>query len=37
MDKLADCELWYGFGNVFYCNITDGENRALPSFGPILL
>ena len=37
MDKLADCELWYGFGNAFYCNITDGENRALPSFGPILL
>ena len=37
MEKLADCELWYGFGNAFYCNITDGENRALPSFGPILL
>lgn len=36
-EKLKDCELWYGFGNDFYCNITDGENRALPAMGPIPL
>lgn len=37
LDKLAEYELWYGYGNDFYCNITDGENRAIPAMGPILL
>ena len=36
-EKLSDYELWYGYGNDFYCNITDGENRAIPAMGPISL
>jgi len=28
-------ELWYGYGTMPYCNITDGADRALPVFGPI--
>jgi sialate O-acetylesterase len=36
-EQLKDYELWYGYGNDFYCNITDGEGRAIPSMGPILL
>lgn len=34
-EKLGDYEVYYGFGNNFYCNITDGQNRAIPSMGPI--
>ena len=37
MNQLSDYELWYGYGNAFYCNITDGENRAIPAMGPIHL
>lgn len=37
MEELYEYELWYGYGNEFYCNITDGENRALPAMGPIYL
>jgi sialate O-acetylesterase len=33
--ELLEYELWYGFGNSYYCNITDGENRAIPAMGPI--
>lgn len=36
-EQLQDYELWYGYGNDFYCNITDGEGRAIPSMGPIYL
>lgn len=35
--ELADYALWYGFGHYCYCNITDGEGRALPAMGPINL
>ena len=34
-EELMEYELWYGYGNGFYCNITDGEDRAIPSMGPI--
>ncbi len=37
ISELCDYALWYGFGHSFYCNITDGEGRALPSMGPINL
>ena len=35
--ELGDYALWYGFGHYCYCNITDGEGRALPSMGPIAI
>lgn len=35
IDSLSEYELWYGYGNEFYCNITDGENRSIPAMGPI--
>lgn len=37
IEELFAYELWYGYGNNFYCNITDGENRAIPAMGPIAL
>ena len=37
IDELRRKKLWYGFGHSFYCNIRDGEGRAIPSFGPIEL
>lgn len=33
--ELLDYSLWYGFGHFTYCNICDGEGRAIPSMGPI--
>jgi sialate O-acetylesterase len=33
--EVMDYELFYGFGHSFYCNITDGANRAIPAMGPI--
>ena len=27
----------YGFGNSFYCNITDSAGRPIPAFGPVSL
>ena len=33
--ELSSYEVWYGYGNDFYCNITDGADRAIPSMGPI--
>lgn len=33
--ELRDYALWYGFGNQYYCNITDASGRAIPSMGPI--
>ena len=36
-EQLSDYEVWYAYGNDFYCNITDGENRAIPAMGPISL
>lgn len=35
--ELKDFALWYGFGHYSYCNIADGEGRALPAMGPINL
>ena len=35
IEKVKEYELFYGFGHDFYCNITDGDNRAIPSMGPI--
>ena len=37
IEKLFEYELWYGYGNDFYCNIIDGQNRAIPAMGPIAL
>lgn len=36
-EELSDYELWYGYGNDFYCNITDEGNRAIPAMGPIYI
>ena len=35
LPQLAEYVLWYGYGNAFYCNITDRGGRAIPSMGPI--
>lgn len=35
--ELENYAICYGFGHYCYCNITDGEYRALPSMGPIAL
>ncbi len=35
--ELQQRELWYGWGNSFYCNITDEADRAIPAMGPIAL
>lgn len=37
LEELRKRELWYGWGNSFYCNITDGADRPIPSMGPIPL
>jgi sialate O-acetylesterase len=29
--------LWYGYGLFPYCNLTDGQDMAVPVFGPIAL
>ena len=34
-EKLEECYVCYGYGNTFYCNITDSEDRSLPGFGPL--
>ena len=34
-ETLADYELWYGYGHCTYCNITDGDDRAIPAMGPL--
>lgn len=36
-EGLSDYEIWYGYGNDFYCNITDEGNRAIPSMGPVYI
>jgi hypothetical protein len=33
----AGAALWYGWGMMPYCNITDSADAAIPGFGPILL
>ena len=35
IDKLGDYYIGYGYGNNFYCNITDSANRSIPGFGPL--
>ena len=35
IEEVKDYEIFYGFGHDFYCNITDGDDRAIPSMGPI--
>lgn len=35
MEEVKDYEIFYGFGHDFYCNITDGDDRAIPAMGPI--
>lgn len=37
LDELRQRDLWYGFGHDIYCNITDSEDHAIPSIGPISL
>jgi hypothetical protein len=32
-----DAGIWYGYGNDPYCDLTDTEDNAVPSFGPIPL
>ena len=34
-EKLNECYICYGFGNSFYCNITDTGRRSIPAFGPL--
>ena len=34
LDKLGDYYIGYGYGNNFYCNITDSAKRSIPGFGP---
>ena len=34
-EKLSECYICYGFGNSFYCNITDTGRRSIPAFGPL--
>lgn len=33
----ADLHLWYGWGLLPYCNVTDGTDASLPAFGPVLM
>ena len=35
MDEVKEYEIFYGYGHDFYCNITDGADRAIPSMGPV--
>lgn len=35
--QLNDYSLHYGFNLDPYCNITDGDGRSLPVFGPVLI
>lgn len=37
IEEVKKYELFYGFGHDFYCNITDGSNRAIPAMGPICI
>ncbi len=34
-DKIENYYLCYGWGNTYYCNITDEAGRPIPSFGPL--
>ena len=34
-ESLKNYYVGYGYGNDFYCNITDSKNRSLPGFGPL--
>jgi len=34
-DLLREYCLFYAFGNIFYCNITDSAGRSIPAMGPI--
>lgn len=34
-EKIEDYYVCYAYGNDYYCNITDGEGRCLPAFGPL--
>ncbi len=33
--EIEDFYVCYGWGNTYYCNITDEAERAIPSFGPL--
>lgn len=35
IDKLGEYYVGYGYGNNFYCNITDSGKRSIPGFGPL--
>ena len=35
IDKLGEYYVGYGYGNNFYCNITDSAKRSIPGFGPL--
>lgn len=34
-NEIGNYYLCYGFGNTYYCNLTDGAGRSLPAMGPI--
>lgn len=34
-DTLGEYYVGYGYGNNFYCNITDSAKRSIPGFGPL--
>ena len=33
--KIKDYYVCYAWGNTYYCNITDENDRAIPGFGPL--
>ena len=35
--RLAGANLWYGWGYLPYCNITDASGASIPAFGPVSL
>ena len=34
-EKIEEYYVCYGYGNTYYCNITDGAGRSIPAMGPL--
>ena len=34
-EQIKEYVLCYAYGNHYHCNITDGEGRSIPAFGPL--
>lgn len=34
-EQIEDYYVCYGYGNTYYCNITDGAGRSIPGMGPL--